>query len=572
MSGPRGGGVDLHVIYTSNVLMKLLIVESPGKIKTLKKILGAGWRIEASIGHTTELASDGEKRLGFEIREGKVETRYIPRGPRGRAVLKKLRAAVKIADEVFLAMDPDREGEAIAWHLVQQLRLKKFARVAYTQITESAVKAAIRAPRGLDLPLIQSQRARQCLDKLVGYEVSPLLWRTTGGKSAGRVQSATLHIVCLRERERLNFVRKDYWNLHAHYANGMIARYEPATGKEDISHVASAALAKDIEKIAKLETHRVESLKDREEKRQPLPPLITSSLQQVAGVRFKFSPQQTMKVAQSLYEDGLITYMRTDATTLSPEFIAETRAWLTANAPEALPLTAPIGAKSSASAQNAHEAIRPTDVGLTPQRATALSKDQAAVYRLIWERAVASQCRPARLARSQVEIFAGPTRWVARGLRILDPGYLIFWKNIEDERELPPLVLKQALEVKKIVVEKKTTEPPPRYSEAKLVQIMEKLGIGRPSTYASTVMTLKERTYVALEAGALKPTALGMATDEFLMKALPDLVDAAFTAQMEKSLDLIAENRVAWEKFLNQWLDDYFKAAMKNAQVAASRH
>lgn len=554
-------------------MAKLLIVESPGKLKTLRKILGADWILEASVGHTTELAHDGHKKLGFDFKDQRVETRYIPRGPRGKQVLSKLRAAAKAADMVYLAMDPDREGEAIAWHLVEQLRLRKFVRVSYTQITDSAVRAAIQNPRSLDFPLIHAQRARQCLDKLVGYEVSPLLWNSTGGKSAGRVQSATLHLICERERERLAFKPEDYWVLHAHYRSGLVAQFEKAQAKdgdEESKRVKSQAEAERIEKIARTEPHRVTDLKDREEKRLPLPPLITSSLQQTAGVRLKFSPQKTMKIAQELYEGvggkGLITYMRTDAVTLSPEFISEARDWLKTHAPDALAEKPPTF-RTKADSQGAHEAIRPTSVSLTPEKAREiLNNEQFLVYRLIWERAIASQCRPARLARSQIEIHAGETRWVARGLRIIEAGYLQFWRNIEDERELPKLKIGQALDLDSIKTEAKKTQPPSRYSEAKLVQLMEKLGIGRPSTYASTVLTLRDREYVILEKDVLAPTSLGMSTDEVLWKAMPDLVDVKFTAQMEESLDQIAENKMGWEKFLFEWNQNYLTRALDEAR------
>ena len=554
--------------------MKLLIVESPGKIKTLRKILGPGWALEASVGHTTELASDGEKKLGFEIKHGRVTTRYVARGSRGRQVLAKLRVAVKKADEIFLAMDPDREGEAIAWHLVEQLKLKKFFRVTYTQITDQAVKAALRSPRQLNLPLIEAQRARQCLDKLVGYEVSPLLWRTTGGKSAGRVQSAALHLLCERERERLKFKPEDYWTLQTHYEAGLVGNYEatPAT------RVASVQEAEKIKKIALTNPHIIESIKDTEERRLPLPPLITSTLQQTASVRLKLSPRETMEIAQQLYEgidgQGLITYMRTDAVVLSPEFIADARRWLGENAPEALADKAPVFKKVTSS-QGAHEAIRPTIIEFTPIEAKSrLTPKQLSVYKLIWDRAIASQCRPARLAKLQINIKAAETLWVARGLRVIEPGYLQFWRNIEQERDLTSLKsflkIQNTLKVKKITVEKKTTQPPPRYSEAKLVQLMEKVGIGRPSTYASTVLTLRERGYASLESGALQPTGLGLATDELLTKALPELVDIRFTAQMEASLDQIAENKIGWQLFLSEWDEKNFRLAMANARNVIS--
>jgi DNA topoisomerase I len=559
-------------------MLKLLIVESPGKIKTLRKILGKDWLLEASIGHTTELAHDGPKRLGFEFREGRIETRYIPRGSRGKQVLARLRAAVKKVDQVYLATDPDREGEAIAWHLVEQLRLRKYVRVSYTQITESAVRAAVSRPRALDFALIEAQRARQCLDKLVGYEVSPLLWNSTGGKSAGRVQSATLHLICERERERLAFKPEEYWTLESTYAEGFQARYEPALkagvsgGDAEQGRVRSAEEAKRVAAAARAVPHVVKRIESREERRNPPPPLITSSLQQAAGMRFRFAPQKTMKIAQELYEgiggQGLITYMRTDAVTLSPEFVREARAWLETHAPEALAEKPPFF-KTKADAQGAHEAIRPTSVELTPERAAGiLSSEQLKIYTLVWERAIASQCRAARLGRGQAEIFAGETRWLARGMRILELGYLRFWKNIQDERELPTLREGQALRLKDIEIEKKTTEPPSRYSEPKLVQLMEKVGIGRPSTYASTIATLKERDYVILDKSLLAPTVLGLACDAALAKAMPDLIDARFTAGMEKSLDEIAEGSLAWQRFLFDWNEGYLCPALVSARKA----
>lgn len=570
--------------YSHGEMAKLLIVESPGKLKTLRKILGRDWILEASVGHTTELAHDGPKRLGFEMKDGRIETRYIPRGTRGKQVLSKLREAIKKADQVYLATDPDREGEAIAWHLCEQLhaqlRHKRFVRVSYTQITESAVKAAIANPRTLDLPLIEAQRARQCMDKLVGYEVSPLLWNSTGGRSAGRVQSATLHLICERERARLAFKPEDYWTLQAKYLEGFSARYEPVQKKSEVNleesgRVKSELEANQIAQAARSSRHQVHRITKREENRTPPPPLITSSLQQAAGMRFRYSPQTTMKIAQQLYEGvggkGLITYMRTDAVALSPEFVQEARNWLQKNAPDALADRAPVF-KTRSDAQAAHEAIRPTSVELTPEKAQALlNREQLGIYTLIWERAVASQCRSAKLSRTEVEIHAGQaltTRWIARGMQVLAPGYLRFWQNIQDERKLPLLQEGQVLRLDAIEIKKDKTEPPSRYSEPKVIQLMEKLGIGRPSTYASTIMTLKEREYVTSDKGLLAPTTLGMATDEALEKAIPELVDAKFTAEMEESLDRIAEGKLDWEKYLCGWNEGYLRPALTKARAA----
>ncbi|MBI3555957.1 MAG: type I DNA topoisomerase [Deltaproteobacteria bacterium] len=571
-------------------MSRLFIVESPGKLKTLRKILGEGWLIEASVGHTTELAYDGPKRLGFEFKNGKIDTHYVARGDRGKQVLAKLKKAARGAEMVYLATDPDREGEAIAWHLVDQLGIKKFCRVAYTQITDAAVKKALANPLKLNISLIEAQRARQCLDKLVGFEVSPLLWNSTGGKSAGRVQSATLHLICERERERLNFKPENYWVLKSLYGQGFEAIYEPpqTVGQAAGTLAAPAAKpgepvdefesnkvrtedeAKRIEKIARASPHMVEGTEQKVESRTAPAPLITSSLQQVAGAKFKFSPKHTMQVAQELYEGingkGIITYMRTDAVTLSPEFIAETRAWLEKNAPEVLPPTAP-SYRAKADAQGAHEAIRPTSVELTPERARSLlSPDQLKLYTLIWARAVASQCKPAKLSKSKISVRAADTLWVARGTVVLEPGYLEFWQNLETDKVLPTVAKGQPLALEDVKITARTTAPPPRYSEPRLVQLMERKGIGRPSTYASTISTLKDRDYVVLEQNVLAPTKLGMATDDALSKALPDLINTEFTATMEQALDTIAEGKLGWEKYLTEWNSSYLVPAVAKAR------
>lgn len=563
-------------------MTKLLIVESPGKLKTLRKILGSGWLLEASVGHTTELASDGPKRWGFDLEGERVITRYVPRGSRGKDVLRKLKAASSKADTVYLATDPDREGEAIAWHLVDQLGLKNYRRVTYTQITDAAVKKAIANPRGLDHALIEAQKARQCLDKLVGFEVSPLLWGSTGGKSAGRVQSATLHLICERERERLAFKAEKFWVLTSVYGEGFEAVYEPKTQDvaptdsrpEPAEHARERVRSRDeaalIAEVARSSPHIVRDCASREERRNPPPPFITSSLQQSAGGRLRFSPKHTMKVAQELYEGvngkALITYMRTDAVTLSPEFVGEARDWLKSSRPELLPERAPIF-RANADSQGAHEAIRPISVSITPDEAERfLSKDQAGLYRMIWERAVASQCKPATLSKTKIEVDAGDTRWVAHGTVVVDEGYLAFWQNLEEDKRLPVVKVGSRLDFKDVRTDERETQPPPRYSEPKLVQLMEKKGIGRPSTFASTIATLKEREYVVLEKSALAPTPLGMSTDEALVKAIPDLVDTEFTATMEGSLDRIAEGKLQWEKYLNAWNRDWFAPAVAKAR------
>jgi DNA topoisomerase-1 len=338
----------------------------------------------------------------------------------------------------------------------------------------------------------------------------------------------------------------------------------------EINRVRTEQEAKRVAEVARTQPHLVEACEQKEEPRNAPAPLITSSLQQVAGVKFKFSPKHTMKVAQELYEGiqgkGLITYMRTDAVTLSPEFIAEARRWIGANAPEALPEKPPTY-RVKADAQGAHEAIRPTHAELTPEKARAmLTPDQLKLYTLVWERAIASQCKPARLSKTKLAIRAGDTLWVARGTVVLDPGYLKFWKNLEEESELPVLKTGERLDFKDVSMHSATTKPPSRYSEPRLVQLMERKGIGRPSTYASTIATLKDREYVVLEKSVLAPTDLGMATDEALMKAIPDLVNTQFTATMEQALDQIADGKLSWETYLTGWNERYLQPAIIKAR------
>ncbi|UFP96808.1 type I DNA topoisomerase [Gloeobacter morelensis MG652769] len=575
-------------------MMRLLICESPGKIKTFKGILGAGWDVQASLGHVMELANDGADHLGFDVGAEAVTCRYVPRGERGAATLKKLRAAAAKAQEVYLATDPDREGEAIAWHLARELRLKSPRRIRCTQITEGAVRTALQSPGRLDLDLVSAQRARQCLDKLVGYKVSPLLWNATGGKSAGRVQSATLHLVCEREREIVAFVPVDYWSVWVEYAPGWRAYYQgdvperpEATEAADdaksnqeappaeSTRVLSEAEADRLVALARSHPHAVEGVERRTVTKNPPAPFTTSTLQQAAGALLGYNPERTMGIAQQLYEGidlptgrkGLITYMRTDSVEVAPEFIEQARTYLQTHDPDNLPARSATH-RSRAGAQQAHEAIRPTDVSLTPRTIRAhLSEEQLRLYDIVWRRAVASQCAPARLAKTKILTRCGPVHWQALGMTVAFAGYTRYWNDLEAALALPALEAGQRLELLRSAHEKKRTQPPPRYSEPKLVQLMERKGVGRPSTYASTIKTLKERAYVALQGRALVPTELGLATDALLGRTLPELVDSAFTARMEAGLDAIAASREPWEKYLIGWNADYLVPAVARARA-----
>ena len=566
-------------------MLKLLLIESPGKLKKLGQILGAGWIVKASMGHIRELANDGEDALGFDLDGDRVNCRYEPRSDRARSVLKELRQTVKQVTEVYIATDPDREGETIGWHLTQELRLKQPKRVTYSEITIAAVTAAIANPKTLDQNLIAAGRARDCLDKLVGYKGSKhLVWAlNNGAKSMGRVQSATLHLLCQREKEILAFVPQDYWSVWVEYIEGFKAFYRSSINakKDEISEhddatnsidskpesdrVTSQAEADRLVAIASSNPHQVVQVEKKTTSQSPPPPFITSTLQQAAGAKLRFSPEFTMKIAQSLFEAGYITYMRTDSVTLSDQFCAAVRQYLEQNDPNNVPANA-ARHRSSKGAQEAHEAIRPTEVFLTPEQISSrVGEDENKLYELIWNRAVASQCRPAQLDKTRIVTQSGEVFWEARGQVLTFPGYTVYWNNISNDSELPNVQQGQAVTLKQAGADKKQTQPPPRYTEPKLVQLMERKGIGRPSTYSPTIKTLKERQYVELSKDKLQPLQLGMELDAFLERVLPDLIAAEFTAKMEQELDAIASGKMDWERYLTSWNRDYFAPALEKA-------
>lgn len=564
-------------------MAKLLLIESPGKLRKLAQILGQGWVIKASMGHVRELANDGEDSLGFDLKDDRIDCRYEARGARGQAVLNELKQAVKQADQVYIATDPDREGETIGWHLQQALKLKNPHRVTYREITAESVKAAIDRPSKLDQSLIAAGRARDCLDKLVGYKGSKhVVWKlNNGAKSMGRVQSATLHLICLREREILAFKPQDYWSVWVEYGEGFKAFYRSA-GKPKAVHpkepedapddpkapesdkVTTQAEADRIVAIARAEAHVVFSVEGKTAQQSPPPPFMTSTLQQAAGQKLKFSPDKTMKVAQSLYEAGHITYMRTDSVALAASFCKSVQDYLEKHDPDNRPKKV-TSHRSSSNSQDAHEAIRPTEITQLPDRLN-LSNDDRKLYELIWNRTIASLCAPVQLQKTRVMTQAGETYWEARGQVVVFAGYTKYWNNLSTDHQLPSLQRGQTLKLKKAQADAKQTQPPPRYSEPKLVQLMERKGIGRPSTYAPTVKTLKEREYVTALKDKLQPTALGLELDAALEKLLPDLIQPEFTAKMEADLDRIAEGQQNWEEYLTRWHRDYFQPAIVAAE------
>ncbi len=569
---------------------RLLVVESPGKVKKLSQILGTEWIVRASCGHIRELSNEGEDSLGFTMDGNSVQCCYIPRDQQAKETIQQLKAALKQVKEVVLATDPDREGETIAWHLKEALGLKDPKRVVYTEITEAAVRSAIANPRQLNLQLVGAGLCRDCLDKLVGYKGSPLVWAlNNGAKSVGRVQSATLHLICKRESEIQSFVPQDYWSVWVDYVEGFRAFYKgivnapkesarqetevdddaavKTTEAPESTRVLSEAEATRLVDEAKRYPHKVVQYEGKIVNRQPPPPFITSTLQQAAGSRLKFAPEKTMLLAQKLYEAGLITYMRTDSVMLSPEFCASARKWLEQNDPQNVPQQTSKH-RSSKTAQEAHEAIRPTDVFRpSTQLRVELSADEFSLYVLIWKRAIASQCRPAQLRKTLVITQSGDLLWQARGQVIEFLGYARYWSNLSKDTILPNLQQGQMLTLENAGHEKKQTQPPPRYSEPKLVQLMERKGIGRPSTYSPTIATLKKRGYVQLTKENLQPTTLGLEVDAFLQKALPDLLEAEFTAKMEDALDAIAQGKQPWQYYLTTWNQKYFAPALAKAKT-----
>lgn len=567
------------------LMTNLLIVESPGKINKLRAILGSDWEVKASVGHIRELADDGPDSLGFDLGHDRIDCHYIPRNPRAKQAIAALKQAARQSQSVYLASDPDREGETIAWHIAQVLGLKQPQRIVFQEITATAVKTALSRPRPLDLNLVAAGRCRDCLDKLVGYKGSPLVWRlNNGAKSVGRVQSATLHLLCLREQEISSFVSQTYWSVYVDYQEGFRAYYHrsnqlPDTeaspegmddagsqdSKKESTRVVSRDVAEHLVAMARSQPHQVQQVSGQVTSKKPPPPFITSSLQQAAGSRLKFNPEYTMSLAQKLYEAGLITYMRTDSVQLSPEFCAAARRWLQERDPDNVPQRV-ARQHSGKAAQEGHEAIRPTDVFKpSAELRLQLEDDQFKLYVLIWTRAMASQCKSAQIRKTRILTQSGEVQWQATGQVIEFPGYTKYWKDISADLVLPEVTEGQALHLEAAQHEEKQTQPPPRYTEPKLVQLMERKGIGRPSTYAPTIATLKQRNYVHLLKDKLQPTDLGLQVDAFLATALPDLLEAEFTATMESCLDAIAQGQQEWQRYLIDWNRNYFEPALQTA-------
>ncbi|MBQ2748404.1 MAG: type I DNA topoisomerase [Clostridia bacterium] len=577
-------------------MKKLVIVESPSKAKTIEKYLGRGYKVVASMGHVMDLP---RSVLGVDI-ENDFTPKYLPMRDK-KPLIKDLTALAKECDKVFLATDPDREGEAISWHLMTALKLneEKTQRVTFNEITEKTVKSAIKAPRKIDADLVDAYQARRVLDRIVGYKLSPVLWKTVRkGLSAGRVQSVAVRIVVLREREIQNFVPKEYWNITVYLDKNtgecIKAKFLGRDPKGEKQEITSLEMAQAVERAAVNAAYQVVDVKRGRKHRRPAPPFITSSLQQEASRRYNFSSRKTMMLAQNLYEGvslgergmtGLITYMRTDSLRLSEESVAAARSYIGETfGPNFLP-AAPRVFKTKGNAQDAHDAIRPANPAITPADTKPfLTPDQQKIYKLIWDRFTASQMADAVYDTVSVLIEsqkAGEDTLYFRtgGSVKIFAGYTALYEDTkegdktegsEDETgEIPNLNERENLLYNKIEKEQKFTQPPARYTEATLIRALEENGIGRPSTYAPTIGTILDREYIVKEGRSLKPTELGTIVTELMEKHFAAVVDTEFTANMETELDAVSEGKEAWKNVIRNFWGGFratLEAAEKNLE------
>lgn len=563
----------------------LVIVESPAKAKTIQKYLGAGYEVMASMGHIRDLP---KSLLGVDVNNN-FKLRYVDIAGKS-ALIRELKAKAAASDGVILATDPDREGEAISWHLAQMLNVNlcEKNRVTFTEITKSGVAQGMAAPRSVDMDLVNAQQARRALDRLVGYRISPFLWKKIRkGLSAGRVQSAAVRIIVDREEEIRAFVSEEYWNIDAQLST--TAKGKPFTahlyklGKSKISlkngELADAALA-----AIRPQTFTVASVKRGERKVSPAPPFTTSTMQQEASRKLGFSSKRTMKAAQELYEGielgekgsmGLITYMRTDSLRISEDARKEGNAYIAARYGAQYLPEKPRFYKTRKSAQDAHEAIRPSSPSLTPDQVKPfLTADQFKLYSLIWSRFIASLMANGIQDTCQAEIAAGDYRFKASGYTVRFDGYTVLYvegKDEEDEENsaLPPLSEGDELVLRDLKSSQHFTQPPARYTEATLIKALEENGIGRPSTYAPTISTILTREYIERDGKALKPTALGEVTTHLMKDQFPEIVDTEFTAHMEHQLDTVESGEMDWIRTL----DDFYKGfseTLKKAEESLS--
>lgn len=564
-------------------MSNLVIVESPAKAKTIQKYLGEGYEVIASMGHVRDLP---KSKLGVDT-EHDFQPQYGDM--KGKEdVIKELKKRAKKCDKVYLATDPDREGEAISWHIAQMLNLdmNENNRIAFNEITKSGVKAGMSNPHKIDVDLVNAQQARRILDRLVGYKLSPFLWKKVKrGLSAGRVQSVAVKIIVDRENEIRKFVPKEYWSIDAKFtAPGSRSVFDASLSAVDGKKFEIINEEEANKLLAGLEgaEYTVKSIRKRVSKKQPSPPFITSTLQQEASRKLNFTAKRTMKAAQELYEGvditgigavGLITYMRTDSLRISDEAKAAAAQYIeTVYGKEYLP-PEPRVYKTKNNAQDAHEAIRPSMVELTPARVKEnLTSDQFRLYKLIWERFIASQMANALLDTVSVDISANNCTFRASGYSVKFDGFMVLYVESADTAEeskkvLPPLEVDDKLKLKSIGGNQHFTQPPARYTEASLIKALEENGIGRPSTYAPTITTIINRLYVEHEGKQLKPTNLGEAITQLMQEHFEKIVDAKFTAQMEADLDEVEHGKKEWVSALHEFYDDFAKT-LEEAETA----
>jgi DNA topoisomerase-1 len=539
----------------------LLIVESPTKAKTLQKYLGSEFLVQSSMGHIRDLPKN---ELGVDL-EHDFQPQYVTILGKAKVINALKKAAAGIPD-IYLAPDPDREGEAIAWHIAEALGEKehRYHRVLLLEITPKAIKEALAKPVALNRPRFEAQQARRILDRLVGYQISPLLWqKVKTGLSAGRVQSVALRLVVDRERAILAFVPQEYWSLTACLEAKAPPAFAANLFKKDNKNIkpASADEVEEILEALEAAEFRVAKVEKKPQKRNPAPPFITSSLQMEASRKLRFPPSKTMRLAQRLYEGmevgdegpvGLITYMRTDSTRVSAEALDAVRGFIHQTYGDDYLPAKPNFYKSPKGAQEAHEAIRPTGVARRPQDLKAyLGKDELALYDLIWRRFVASQMAPAVFQLTTVDVTAGPYLFRATASVMQFPGFTTLYQETQEEVEqtakLPPLKAGEILKLQDFDPQQHFTKPPARYTEASLIKELEVQGIGRPSTYATILSNLQDRLYVAKEKYGLRPTEMGMVVSDLLVENFPDIMDPKFTARMEDDLDRIAAGKAPWQ-------------------------
>ncbi len=557
----------------------LIIVESPAKVKTIKKFLGKQYTVDATMGHLIDMPKSS---LGVDV-EHDYEPKYITIRGKGE-LLAKLKKEAKKADRIYLATDPDREGEAISWHLRNELEKDeknkaKITRITFNEITKNAVKNALKSPRDIDMNLVDAQQARRVIDRLVGYTISPLLWKKIRkGLSAGRVQSVALRMICDREAQIAAFVPEEYWSLDAILLHGkkkLTAAFYGGEKKQSLSSEAEVDAI--LKKIGKHDFIVSDIRKSERRKKAPLP-FTTSTMQQEAAKSLGFATSKTMKLAQTLYEDGYITYLRTDSTRIADEADAAARSFIAAQFGEHY-VNGGSGVQSKAQAevkiQDAHEAIRPTSLELSPEEAKAkLPRDEFRLYQLIYKRFLASRMSAALYSTESVKLRAGEYVFTLNGSKLSFDGFLSVYMTEEDKAEkdvsLPELTVGEQLSLDSFDKEQHFTQPPAHYTEASLVKALEEDGIGRPSTYAPTIGTLLVRRYIAKEKKNIFVTELGLAVDDMMQKNFPTIIDTAFTANMESLLDSVAAGKTKWKTIVENFYPD-LEEAVEKAQAEVEK-